>query len=325
MPSLRLTESCEMYKRSLEELFDDENRFVDFLRYSGRFYKLPFTHVATLYRYNPDAEMWADYETWKRYGNNVLRNQRSSAVHIGGNQLKHYFEIGQTTHTTTPYQWSINKAVLQEFLSDVNLSENKTYRSLASYINRHVEQWTSEHAEDILKSFNISSDDGKAQFLKSFCTLAETVVSARCEHNSTYKYKVPDVPDLTAFKALKSPEVLERICGFVQTAAKTVLLGIERKVTKIINLQRSEQNEQHNREVSQERREAGNDMVRGGSEALSEVRLRREAGDNVSIGYTNVDIQSDNRSDNVRSDEETAGRTDTAGSGRSLWRQTIPK
>lgn len=309
MPSLRLTESCEMYKRSLEELFDDENRFVDFLRYSGRFYKLPFSHVATLYRYNPDAEMWADYETWKRYGNNVLRNQRSSAVHIGGNQLKHYFEIGQTTHTTNPYQWSINKAVLQDFLSEVNLSENKTYRSLASYINRHVEQWTSDHAEDILKSFNIPSD-GKAQFLKSFCTLAETVVSARCEHNSTYKYKVPDVPDLTAIKTLKSPEDLERICGFVQTAAKTVLLGIERKVTKIINLQRSEQNEQHNREVSQERREAGNDMVRGGTEALSEVRLRREAGDNVSTGHTNVDIQSDNRSDNGHSDEETAGRTD---------------
>ena len=309
MPSLRLTESCEMYKRSLEELFDDENRFVDFLRYSGRFYKLPFTHAATLYRYNPDAEMWADYETWKRYGNNVLRNQRSSAVHIGGNQLKHYFEIGQTTHTTTPYQWSINKAVLQDFLSEVNLSENKTYRSLASYINRHVEQWTSDHAEDILKSFNISSD-GKAQFLKSFCTLAETVVSARCEHNSTYKYRVPDVPDLTALKTLQSPEDLERICGFVQTAAKTVLLGIERKVTKIINLQRSEQNEQHNREVSQERREAGNDMVRGGTEALSEVRLRREAGDNVSTGHTNVDIQSDNRSDNGHSDEETAGRTD---------------
>lgn len=309
MSSLRLTESCEMYKCSLKELFDDENRFVDFLRYSGRFYKLPFNHVATLYRYNPDAEMWADYETWKRYGNNVLRNQRSSAVHTGGNQLKHYFEIGQTTHTTTPYQWSLNKAVLQDFLSEVNLSENKTYRSLASYINRHVEQWTSDHAEDILKSFNVSSDS-KSQFLKSFCTLAETIVSARCEHNSTYKYKVPDVPDLTALKTLKSPEDLERICGFAHTAAKTVLLDIERKVTKIINLQRSEQNEQHNREVSQERREAGNDMVRGGSEALSEVRLRREAGDNVSIGYTNVDIQSDNRRDNRRSDEETAGRTD---------------
>ena len=65
---------------------------------------------------------------------------------------------------------------------------------------------------------------------------------------------------------------------------------MEKSITKIINLQRSEQNER-SIELSEGERETGNDLVRGGSEALSEVRSGREAGDSISAGHGDMDVQ----------------------------------
>lgn len=327
----RLEQTRQVYSLALERLYENEQHFANFLRYAGRFYKLPFLHTSTLFHLNPEATMWADYDTWAAFGNNVLRGQRSTPALLGGNsRLKHYFDISRTTQAVTPFQWTMDKNVAQEFLSTAEKAENKQYKSIASYINRHVEQLSEEMAEDIFSAFSVPEQDKKA-FLNSFCTMAETVVAARCEHNSSYKYKAQGVPDLSALQMLKSPEELERLCGFIQTSAKTVLLDMEKSITKIINLQRSEQNER-SKELSEGERETGNDLVRGGSEVLSEVRSGREAGDSISAGHGDMDVQPPLGADNGRTGEGAAETADNAlrsevegvHGGKSLLGDTSP-
>ena len=133
----RLEQTRQVYSLALEQLYENEQHFTDFLRYAGRFYKLPFSHTSTLFHLNPEATMWADYDTWAAFGNNVLRGQRSTPALLGGNsRLKHYFDISQTTQAVTPFQWTMDKNVAQEFLSTAEKAENKQYKSIASYIKR---------------------------------------------------------------------------------------------------------------------------------------------------------------------------------------------
>ena len=53
----RLEQTRQVYSLALEQLYENEQHFTDFLRYAGRFYKLPFSHTSTPFHLNPEATM----------------------------------------------------------------------------------------------------------------------------------------------------------------------------------------------------------------------------------------------------------------------------
>ena len=256
--------------------------------------------------------MLADFDTWKKYGNFVKRHERSlAALTENGTRLKHYFDISQTTAKIIPFQWSIDKDIAEEFLKDEARISRRSYRNMASYINNTAVSQINGIAEEILSKFDIEEKDKKA-FLYSVATMVMTTVAARCEHKSTYKYKTPDVPDLTALHLLKTKEDVVKLCGTVHNSAHSILSKMERSITQIINIKKEERhneqeqtgNEEANRGVEQEvspqqgsieraasrGREAGANMVRGGTGVVSPLHNGRE-------GQRNDSVQAEHRAE----------------------------
>ena len=287
----RLEETKKTYQNAVEKLHTDKEYFTEWLKYSGRFYKIPAAHTMALFESNPKATIFADFDTWKKYGNSVRSRERSSTALIeNGSKLKHYFDIGQTTAVNIPFQWGIDKDITEEFLKDEARINGRGFRNMATYINTVAINHISDNAEAILSRFPVNEADRKA-FLYSVSTMVMTVIAARCEYKSTYKYQTPNIPDLTALDMLKTNEDTVKLCDTVQRSAKAILSKMEKSITQIINIRtetlRNERNrnDEANRGMEQQiskqqsgiagdaarGRETGNDLVRGSERVVSDV------------------------------------------------------
>lgn len=287
----RLEETRKTYQNAVEKLHTDRDYFTEWLKYSGRFYKIPAAHTMALFESNPKATIFGDFDTWKKYGNSVKFQERSSAALIeNGSRLKHYFEISQTTAVNIPFQWSIDKDITEEFLKDEARIGGRNYRNLASYINTVAVKHISDNAEEILSRFPVNEADRKA-FLYSVSTMVMTVIAARCEYKSTYKYQTPNIPDLSALDMLKTNEDTVKLCNTVQQSAKAILSKMEKSITQIINIRTEALKNERNRNDEADRgmeqqvpqqqsgiagasareRETGNDLVRGSTGVVSDV------------------------------------------------------
>lgn len=287
----RLEETRKTYQNAVEKLHTDKEYFTEWLKYSGRFYKIPATHTMALFENNPKATVFADYDNWKKYGNSVKFQERSSAALVeNGSKLKHYFDISQTTAVSIPFQWGIDKDITEEFLKDEARIIGRGFRNMATYINTVAINHIADNAEEILSRFPVNEADRKA-FLYSVSTMVMTVIAARCEHKSTYKYKTPDIPDLTALDMLKTNEDTVKLCNTVQQSAKAILSKMEKSITQIINIRTEalknerNRNDEANRGMEQQvpqqqsgiagasarGRETGNDLVRGSAGMVSDV------------------------------------------------------
>ncbi|MCM1060920.1 MAG: DEAD/DEAH box helicase family protein [Eubacterium sp.] len=287
----RLKETREKYQNILEMLRTDDLYFTEYLKFAGRSYKIPAVHTVSIFENNPSGTIFAEYGTWKKYGNSVKSGERSSAVlNENGAKLKHYFDINQTTAEIIPFQWSIDKEITEEFLKNETRQGDKDYRNLATYISTQSVKTVSENSENILSKFPVDEANRKA-FLYSVSTMVMTMIAARCEYKSAYKYKTPNIPDLTALHMLKTKEDTIRLCDTVQQSAKTILLKMEKSITQIINIKQEEIKNGRNRDDEADRgmeqqaprqqggnsrsasrgREAGDDMVRGSAGVVSNV------------------------------------------------------
>ena len=116
----RIDEVRERYESITEQLYKNKETFAEYLKFAGKFYKMPTAQTMTMFATNPKATMVADYDTWKKYGHYVKRGANSIAV-LCGNGLKHYFDISQTNGDRVPYQWTLDKQTAQEFMPDKSL------------------------------------------------------------------------------------------------------------------------------------------------------------------------------------------------------------
>lgn len=243
----RLEETREKYQNALEKLRTDEKYFTEYLKFSGRSYKIPAAHTVSIFENNPNGAIFAEYGTWQKHGNSVKFGERSSAALIeNGTKLKHYFDIGQTTAEVIPFQWGIDKDITEKFLNGEAKTSGRNYRNMATYINHAAVKQISDNAENILSKFAVNETDRKA-FLYSVSTMVMTMIAARCEYKSTYKYQTPDVPDLTALHMLKTKDDTIRLCDTVQKSAKALLLKMEKSIIQIINIKQEELKNGRNR------------------------------------------------------------------------------
>ena len=66
------------YEQISSELYSNKQKFADYLGFSGRFYKLPTEQAMAVFVVNPNAKTVADYDTWKKFGRQVKRNEPST-------------------------------------------------------------------------------------------------------------------------------------------------------------------------------------------------------------------------------------------------------
>lgn len=274
----RIDEVRERYESITEQLYKNKETFAEYLKFAGKFYKMPTAQTMTMFATNPKATMVADYDTWKKFGHYVKRGANSIAV-LCGNGLKHYFDISQTNGDRVPYQWTLDKQTAQEFIAAFSKAEGREFKSMSSCVNAIGRAAAAETIENAVKALNISEAD-RAAFEKSFISITQYFIAARCELGGKFDYKNAPM-DLNAFDLVHSKAEAEKLTEYIQIAARPALLSMEKSINTII-AERSMNNGRNQTDLERPER-----LVRGGQEVLS----RNQGGERQ-------DVQA--RPDNVR-------------------------
>lgn len=87
--------------------------------------------------------------------------------------------------------------------------------------------------DNSVKALNIS-EKNRSAFKKSFISVTQYFVAARCELDSSFKYKNAPL-DLTALNLVHSKAEAEKLTEYVQIAARPALLSMEKTINTIIN------------------------------------------------------------------------------------------
>lgn len=278
---------CENYENVTDNLFGDKTAFEDYLKFAGRFFKLPSVQSMVIYGTNPKATMVADFDTWKKFNRHVKRGTNSIAVLDNGG-LKHYFDISQTNGSKTPYQWTLGKDTANALIDEVYEQSGMRFKSFSGCVNYLGAEQARETAENVMNTLNVS-EENRAAFEKSYVSMTQYLIAARCELGSSFKYN--GSLDLSALDMLHSKAEKERLCEFVQLAGKSVLLSLEKSINNIVMQERT---------VDYGRSKA--DMVRGGQDVLS----RNQDGERQEVQA---------RPDNVRVSGANGTRSDGGGAG----------
>ena len=289
----RIDRVRESYEAITEQLFSDKTAFEQYLKFAGKFFKLSSEQTMTIYGTNPKATMVADFDTWKKFSRRVKRGTNSIAV-LDNGSLKHYFDISQTSGSTVPYQWTLDKETANAIIAETFENEGKHFSSFSGCVNYLGSEKARENLDSVIRSLNISEKD-RAAFEKSYISMTQYFIAARCELGGSFKYS--GNVDLSALDMLHSKAEKEKLCEFVQLSGKSVLLSMEKSIHDI-TLQR--------RTIDNGRNQA--DMVRGGQDVLSRnqggerqavqagqgnVRVSGTAGAGSDSGRTGIDERAD--------------------------------
>ena len=282
----RIDRVRESYEQITERLFGDKTAFEQYLKFAGKFFKLPSEQTMTIYGTNPNAAMVADFETWKKFSRRVKRGTNSIAV-LDNGSLKHYFDISQTTGSAVPYQWTLDKETANAIIDKTFEREGKRFGSFSGCVNYLGSEKARENIDSVVKLLNISDND-RAAFEKSYISMTQYLIAARCEVGGSFKYS--GNVDLSALDMLHSKAEKEKLCECVQLSGKSVLLSMEKSIHEI-ELQRRN---------NYGRNQAN--LVRGGQDVLP----RNQGGERQ-------DVQT--RPDNVRVSGAVGTRSDRRGTG----------
>ena len=269
----RIDEVRERYESITEQLYQNKETFAEYLKFAGRFFKMPTAQTMTMFATNPKATMVADYDTWQRFGRQVQRGTNSIAV-LDGSGLKHYFDISQTAGGRPPYQWTLDKQTAQEFIAAFSKAEGKEYKSMSGCVNAIGRTAAADNLENAIKALNISETD-RAAFEKSFVSITQYFIAARCELGGRFDYKNNPM-DLSAFDLVHSKAEAEKLTEYVQIAARPALLSMEKTINSLIA------------ERSIDNGRGKTDLVQRGQEVLS----RNQGGErqDVQAGSGNVRV-----------------------------------
>lgn len=288
------------YEQISSELYSNKQKFADYLGFSGRFYKLPTEQAMAVFAVNPNAKTVADYDTWKKFGRQVKRNE-PSIPYISNGQVKHCFEISQTVGEKEPFQWRLDKQTVDTFKEKYTEEHDGVFASMAHCIGYAAVEEVNANVGNIIGNLQISSKNSAA-FQKSVRSMVRQVIKSRCEYQSSIKLNVAPL-DLSAVDMLHSKAEFDKLCEWVQITAKSALKKIEKSINEII-FERSIDNGRSKTAV-----------VRGGSEILSDNS--REERDNVRTRPENVDVQRNG------DDKLHGGGTGTAEKSDTAIRQSV--
>ena len=269
----RIDEVRERYESITEQLYKNRDTFAEYLKFAGKFFKMPTAQTIAMFAANPKATMVADYDTWRKFGRQVMRGTNSIAV-LDGSGLKHYFDISQTNGGKPPYQWTLDKRTAQEFIAAFSKAEGKEYKSMSGCVNAIGRTAAADNLENAVKALNISETD-RAAFEKSFVSITQYFIAARCELGGRFDYKNNPM-DLSAFDLVHSKAEAEKLTEYVQIAARPALLSMEKTINSLIA------------ERSIDNGRGKTDLVRRGQDVLS----RNQDGErqDVQAGSGNVRV-----------------------------------
>lgn len=303
----RFKEVKEIYDYIIEEIIKDKQSWKDFLSFYAKVYKHSFDNAILIYSQRPDATLVTDMQMWNRKVDRKIKRGAKSIAVFGNSKptikLNYLFDIKDTYGeiNTIPKVWQLNETL------EKSLIETMKAESLSELIENMTAQAVYQNHGEIFKDFERDIIDTKFEkmpyegiekcFNQTIIDSVEYMITKRCTLGSGETIAEPMLSYPNPFGVLThfntKPLVL-RLGNVVSNISEVVLRDIEKEVKKIIEEQRSVENNESSRIGVQ--RSRGNTLSKstnigeqgGRQESTWQVRAN---GDDVSEGGTSKQIQ----------------------------------
>lgn len=218
-----------------EQLRNNKQEYIDYLKFSAKMYKQPYSDAVLVYQQNRNATKIAEYKKWGRLGRYVRRGSHGVAVFGKNHTCRYLYDVTQTGGKELPEMWTLTDRNTPELLNTLN----NRYNINAGSVKECIEAMTSNSinsapiAESVQNAISQMGLDTKQAevYRHSLDSVVQFVVSQRC--NLSGKIDLHTDVDVRALDLIKNARDMILFSRAVQHAAKDTLFEIEKEVIAI--------------------------------------------------------------------------------------------
>lgn len=218
-----------------EQLRNNKQEYIDYLKFSAKMYKQPYSDAVLVYQQNRNATKIAEYKKWGRLGRYVRRGSHGVAVFGKNHTCRYLYDVTQTVGKELPEMWTLTDRNTPELLNTLN----NRYNISAGSIKECIEAMTANSlnsapiAESVQNAISqMGLDTKQAEIYRhSLDSVVQFVVSQRC--NLSGKIDLHADVDVSALDLIKNARDMILFSRAVQHAAKDTLFEIEKEVIAI--------------------------------------------------------------------------------------------
>ena len=218
-----------------EQLRNNKQEYIDYLKFSAKMYKQPYSDAVLVYQQNRNATKIAEYKKWGRLGRYVRRGSHGVAVFGKNHTCRYLYDVTQTGGKELPEMWTLTDRNTPELLNTLN----NRYNISAGSIKECIEAMTANSlnsapiAESVQNAISqMGLDTKQAEIYRhSLDSVVQFVVSQRC--NLSGKIDLHADVDVSALDLIKNARDMILFSRAVQHAAKDTLFEIEKEVIAI--------------------------------------------------------------------------------------------
>lgn len=218
-----------------EQLRNNKQEYIDYLKFSAKMYKQPYSDAVLVYQQNRNATKIAEYKKWGRLGRYVRRGSHGVAVFGKNHTCRYLYDVTQTGGKELPEMWTLTDRNTPELLNTLN----NRYNINAGSVKECIEAMTANSlnsapiAESVQNAISQMGLDTKQAevYRHALDSVVQFVVSQRC--NLSGKIDLHTDVDVSALDLIKNARDMILFSRAVQHAAKDTLFEIEKEVIAI--------------------------------------------------------------------------------------------
>lgn len=218
-----------------EHLRNNKQDYIEYLKFSAKMYKQPYSDAVLVYQQNRNATKIAEYKKWGRLGRYVRRGSHGVAVFGKNHTCRYLYDVTQTGGKELPEMWTLTDRNTPELLNTLN----NRYNINAGSVKECIEAMTANSinsvpiAESVQNAISQMGLDTKQAevYRHSLNSVVRFVVSQRC--NLYGKIDLNTDVDVSALDLIKNARDMILFSRAVQHAAKDTLFEIEKEVIAI--------------------------------------------------------------------------------------------
>lgn len=218
-----------------EQLRNNKQKYIDYLKFSAKMYKQPYSDAVLVYQQNRNATKIAEYKKWGRLGRYVRRGSHGVAVFGKNHTCRYLYDVTQTGGKELPEMWTLTDRNTPELLNTLN----NRYNISAGSVKECIEAMTANSlnsapiAESVQNAISQMGLDTKQAevYRHSLDSVVQFVVFQRC--NLSGKIDLHADVDVSALDLIKNARDMILFSRAVQHSAKDTLFEIEKEVIAI--------------------------------------------------------------------------------------------
>lgn len=232
----RIDDVKEQYSEAVEALFGSldtfEDSFQDFLDFSCKMYKMPFSDSILLFHQNPEIEMAADLKTWNNLGRRVKRGAKAVVTVDEIGKLKYLYDVSQTVGRPLTSLWTLDNSTAKEITERLSQKDNYRYSGFNQIIDKVVHDSFLLFEDDIMdniKEYGWSEEDCRI-YINSLISSSRYVTAGRCEYRSEniMPLKGARSHSTAAYSAevIQTPDQFILFCEYIQRVSQEAITEI---------------------------------------------------------------------------------------------------